>query len=100
LASALLAVADDELEDIAKEVGLTFYLKSNVIMIITTGRIGKPARDYAIGIMQATNLHIILIEKRDLSQLRLQPTAIVEILDREARNAMQLKELKIKLEES
>lgn len=88
-----------ELEDIAKEVGLTFYLKSNVIMIVTTGRIGKPAREYARGIMQTTNLHIILIEKGDLSQLRLQPTAIVTILDREAKSAMQLKELKIKLEE-
>ena len=88
-----------ELGDIAKEVGLTFYLKSNVIMIVTTGRIGRPARDYATGIMQTTNLHIILIEKRDLAQLRLQPTAIVGILDREAKNAMQLKELKIKLEE-
>lgn len=88
-----------ELEDIAKEVGLTFYLKSNVIMIVTTGKIGKPARDYAIGIMQATNLHIILIEKRDLVQLRLQPIAIIPILDREAKNAMRLKELKIKLEE-
>jgi len=88
-----------ELGDIAKEVGLTFDLKSNAIMIVTTGKIGKPARDYATRVMQGTNLHIILIERRDLAQLRLQPTAIVSILDREAKNAMRLKELKIKLEE-
>ncbi|HEV2580818.1 MAG TPA: restriction endonuclease, partial [Ktedonobacteraceae bacterium] len=88
-----------ELEDIAKEVGLTFYLKSNVIMIVTTGKIGKPARDYATGIIEATNLHIILLDGKDLARLRVQPSAIVEILDREAKNAMQLKELKVPLEE-
>src|SRR5260370_7280982 len=35
-----------ELRDLAKEVGLTFYLKSNLIIIVTTGRIGRPARYY------------------------------------------------------
>lgn len=87
------------LDDIAKEVGLTFYLLSNVIMIVTTGKIGKPAREYARGIMRTTNLHIILIDGKDLSQLRTQPTAIVAILDREAKNALELKRLNVRLEE-
>ena len=88
------------LEDIAKEVGLTFYLKSNVIMIVTTGKIGKAARDYARGIMQATNLHLILLDNKDLRELKIQPTAIVAILDREAKHAMKLKELHgIKIED-
>lgn len=87
------------LDDIAKEVGLTFYLLSNVIMIVTTGKIGKPAREYARGIMRTTNLHIILIDGKDLSQLRTQPTAIVAILDREAKNTLELKRLNVRLEE-
>jgi len=32
------------LDDVAKEVGLTHFLKSNVVVIITTGEIGSEAR--------------------------------------------------------
>ncbi len=88
-----------ELDDLAEEVGLAIYLKSNVIMIVTTGKIGKLARDYATRVMQTTSLHFIFIEDDDLAQLRSQPTTIVSILDREAKNAMRSKELKIKLNE-
>ena len=39
------------LDDVAKEVGLTHFLKSTVIVMISTGDIGAEARRYANRIM-------------------------------------------------
>lgn len=83
------------LDDVAKEVGLTHMLKSNVIVIVSTGKIGPQARQYASKVMRGSNLDIILMDRRDLDAIKDKPSYIVDILYREARSAMKLKKLDI-----
>lgn len=86
------------LDDVAKEVGLTHMLKSNVIVMVSTGQIGPKARDYASKVMQDSNLCIIMVDGQDLDAILANPTAIADIFNREARNAMRLKALDIQEE--
>ncbi len=81
------------LEDIAKEVGLSIQLKSNVILVVTTGQFSRDALIYADDVMQDTHLNIVTLDKRDLNILTASPLAIVEILNKKARRAMELKTL-------
>ena len=83
------------LDDVAKEVGLTHLLKSNVIVIVTTGEIGAEARGYANKIMVDTNLALVMISGGDLKAISERPTAILRAFDREARHAMNLKKLEL-----
>lgn len=83
------------LDDIAKEVGLTFQLKSNVIMIVSTGNISSEARKYAQNVMSTTNLNIILLDSADLQKIARNPTYIVDALEREAKRAMEIKKLNL-----
>jgi site-specific DNA-methyltransferase (cytosine-N4-specific) len=87
--------ASVSLDDVAKEVGLTHFLKSNVIVIISTGTIGPEARRYSNKIMSDSNLSIILIDREDIGQIVANPTRITEILSREAEHAMKIKALEI-----
>ena len=79
------------LEDIAKEVGIAQVIKSNVILIVTTGRIGPAARSFAEKVMRETNLYVATLAGHDLRQLRDSPTEIVDILNEQAIGAMTLK---------
>lgn len=81
------------LDDIAKEVGLTHFLKSNVIVMVSTGGIGAGARRYANKIMKDSNLCIVMIDRADMHLIEQNPAAIVDILNREAKHAMKLKTL-------
>jgi site-specific DNA-methyltransferase (cytosine-N4-specific) len=81
------------LDDVAKEVGLTHFLKSNVIVIVTTGDIGAEARRYANKIMRDSNLSIVMLDGTDLTAIRNAPPAILDVFNREARTAMKLKVL-------
>ena len=83
------------LDDVAKEVGLTHFLKSNAIVMVTTGEIGDEARRYANRIMADSNLCIIMVDGSDLAHIELRPSAIVDVFNREARHAMDLKTLEI-----
>jgi site-specific DNA-methyltransferase (cytosine-N4-specific) len=81
------------LDDVAKEVGLTFQLKSNVVMVVSTGNIGGEARKYAQQVMSTTNLNVILLDSNDLQRIADNPTYIANALNREARRAMEIKKL-------
>lgn len=81
------------LDDVAKEVGLTHFLKSNVIVIVTTGEIGSAARRYANKIMADSNLAIIMLDGGDLRVVSARPADILRAFEREARHAMNLKKL-------
>ena len=83
-----------DLNDVAREVGLTRVLNSNVIVIVTTGRISSGARKYANEIMKTSNLNIVMIDGRDLSWITDNPPAVVDVFKREAEYAMEIKELK------
>ena len=81
------------LDDVAKEVGLTHFLKSNVIVIVTTGEIGSEVRRYANKIMADSNLAIVMLNGGDLNTISERPAEIVRAFEREARHAMNLKKL-------
>ena len=83
------------LDDVAKEVGLTHFLKSNVIVIISTGKIGQEARKYANKIMNDSNLCIVMVDEKDLEGIVTNPSYIVDVFNREAKLAMSLKKLEL-----
>ena len=78
--------------DVAKEIGLALRLKSNVILVVTTGTYTKSAKQYARDIMQDTNFNVILMDGKDLAALRDDPSLITRILRREAKRAMAIKQ--------
>lgn len=84
------------LDDVAKEVGLTHVLKSNVIVIVSTGAIGPEARRYANKIMQDSNLCVIMVDRADIQAIEQHPSVIVDVFNREAKHAMKLKVLDMK----
>jgi len=81
------------LNDIAKEVGLTFSLKSNVVVIISTGKIGPEARKYSNTVMTDTNLDIVLIDSSDMEIIKENPPSIVDIMFRESKHTSHIKKL-------
>lgn len=81
------------LDDVAKEVGLTHFLKSNAIVIVTTGEVGSEARRYANRIMAGSNLAIVMLDGDDLNIVSKRPADILRAFEREARHAMSLKKL-------
>ena len=83
------------LDDVAKEVGLTHFLKSNAIVMVSTGEIGNEARRYSNKIMADSNLCIVMLDKSDLALIEACPAAIVDVFTREARHAMDLKRLEL-----
>lgn len=87
--------ASIRLDDVAKEVGLTHLLKSNVIVMVSTGEIGSSAREYANKVMTDSNLAIIMLDHNDIENIINNPANIIFVLNREAKHAMQLKKLDI-----
>ena len=83
------------LDDVAKEVGLTHFLKSNVVVMVTIGEIGGEARRYANKIMADSNRAIVMLDGGDLSAISKSPATIVRSFEREARHAMNLKKLEL-----
>jgi len=83
------------LDDIAKEVGITHFLKTNVIVIITSGRVGTEARRYANKIMAESNLCVIITDRDDLTSIIKNPPTIISVFNREANHAMKLKALNL-----
>jgi site-specific DNA-methyltransferase (cytosine-N4-specific) len=81
------------LDDVAKEVGLTAFIKSNVIVIVTTGTVGGEARRYANKIMRDSNLAIVMLDGPDLQRITGNAAQIVDVFNREAQAAMKLKHL-------
>ena len=88
------------LEQVAKEVGLSHVLKSNVIVILTTGQVTNPAKEYAAKIMSEMNLCIIFIEKDDVKDIIEDPPYIVDVLNRESMNAKKIKILDLNKDEA
>jgi site-specific DNA-methyltransferase (cytosine-N4-specific) len=81
------------LDDVAKEVGLTHMLKSNAIIMVSTGEIGGEARRYANKVMGDSNLAIVMLDRADLEKITQRAASIIDAFEREARHAMRLKTL-------
>jgi len=83
------------LDDVAKEVGLTHFLKSTVIVIVTTGDVGPEARKYANKIMTDSNLCVVMVDGQDIDAIVKTPPAIVDVFNREAKQAIKLKAIEL-----
>lgn len=83
------------LDDVAKEVGLTHFLKSNAIIMVSTGKIGSEARRYANKVMADSNIAIVMMDGSDLNLINANPPSIIKVFRREAKHAMKLKQLDI-----
>lgn len=81
------------LDPVAKEVGLTRFLHSNAIVVVTTGVFSKDARKYSEEVMKTDNLCIVLVDKEDVLAISKEPSCIVDIFNREAKHAMQIKKI-------
>ena len=76
---------------VAKEVGLTHMLKSNVIVMMTTGHLTSEAKKYIRRIMEDMNLCILTLQKEDIDKIIENPTSIVQIFNIQAENAKKIK---------
>lgn len=83
------------LDPVAKEVGLTHFLKSNVIIVLTTGTFTSEARKYSNHVMKDSNLCIVLLDGNDINKISENPSVIVDILNRDAKKTMELKKIEI-----
>lgn len=79
------------LDQIAKEVGLSHVLKTNAIVIMTTGIISEAAKTYATQIMKTMNICIIMVEGVDIDAIIDEPTKILDVFNRESLNAKHIK---------
>jgi hypothetical protein len=80
-----------DLEDVAKEVGLAQVIKANVILIVTTGRIGPAARQFADQVMKETNLYVALLNGEQLKRLSANPAEIADMMNAQAEGSMTIK---------
>lgn len=76
---------------VAKEVGLSHMLKSNAIVMMTTGHLTADAKTYAKRIMEDMNLCILTLQKEDIDAIIENPTSIVSILNTQAEKAKRIK---------
>jgi site-specific DNA-methyltransferase (cytosine-N4-specific) len=80
---------------IAKEVGLTFLTKADVVMVVTTSRFASDAVNYANQVTDNSRYYVILLEGDDLQRIAEDKTRIVDILNIKARRTFAKKELGI-----
>lgn len=76
---------------VAKEVGLSHMLKSNAIVIMTTGHLTADAKLYTRRIMEDMNLCILTLQKEDIDSIIENPTSIVSIFNTQAENVKKIK---------
>ena len=81
------------LDDMATEVGIAQFLKTNAVVMASTGRISDGARHYANRVMTESNLCIVMVDGDDLDRIETSVTAIRDVFRREARHAMHIKKL-------
>lgn len=69
------------LEDIAKEVGITTVTKATHILFVTNGTYTKDAREFAAKIVASSSLSIYLLDKSDFEIVRENPAALAHLLE-------------------
>jgi len=84
-------------EDVAKEIGVANLLKSNAVLMVTTGTFSKPAVDFASKINETSHLNVILITGSELRSIANDFSRLFEILERKARRTMEHKQETLKL---
>jgi hypothetical protein len=83
-------------DDLAKEVGLAVLLKSQVVMIVTTGKFSKTVRQHARLANESTAMQVVTIDGRALEQMAKNSAAsgslLTNLLQKQAAEAMLLKQ--------
>jgi hypothetical protein len=80
-------------DDVARELGLVGYTRSNVVLIVTTGTFARPASDLAEMEMKRSPANLILLNGTDLKAIVKDPASIGTIFRKHAQRAMRLKTL-------
>ncbi len=78
---------------IAKEVGLTFLTKADIVMVITTSKFASDAINYANQVNDVSRYYVILLEGDDIQRIVEDKTRIVDILNIKARRTFAKREL-------
>jgi site-specific DNA-methyltransferase (cytosine-N4-specific) len=82
-------------EDLAKEVGVAATMRSNVILLISTGEVGNAVRSFSRKVMENTAVCVILLSGNDLRAIATDPAKLVEILNQQAEDAMTVKRMQL-----
>jgi DNA modification methylase len=78
-------------EAIMKEIGLQQITLANVILLVSTRRATRGALTYREMIIRKSNLNIIVIDGADLQKIIKNNAALVEILNKQAQDALRIK---------
>jgi site-specific DNA-methyltransferase (cytosine-N4-specific) len=76
------------LEAVAKEVGMNAVTLANVILVVGTGSATESAIKYRNRIVSNSNLNIIILEGKHLDAIINDKTALIDILNAQARDTM------------
>jgi hypothetical protein len=79
------------LEAVAKEVGMQSVTLANVILLVSTGPATDSAQTFRRKIISKSNLNIIFLDGQDLQRVIKDNSALVEILHKQAQDALSLK---------
>jgi site-specific DNA-methyltransferase (cytosine-N4-specific) len=82
-----------DVDIVAKEVGLTFLTKADVVMFVTTGECTANAVNYANQVTEASRYYVILLDCHDIARIVEDRTRIIEILNIKARRVFAKREL-------
>lgn len=89
-----------EVDQIAKEVGMATVLRAQVIVLVTTGKIGRVVQQFAAGIAKASALQCVLIDGKMLDTYRTSKgAALLDAFHKTAIDVLRLKRGQIREEE-
>lgn len=80
-----------DVDHVAKEVGVAVRNSSTVILLVTTGFLSEPARDFARAVIRNSAYTILRIEGPDVDRLARDETELPKLLAREARFAQAIR---------
>lgn len=78
-------------DHIAKEVGIATATRTNVAMMVTTGKAGQAVKTFAELVMQNTAMQVIILEGRNLEAIGKDRCALIRFLNDQAKQAMTIK---------
>lgn len=80
-----------DVDHVAKEVGVAVRNSSTVILLITTGFLSEPARDFARAVIRNSAYTILRIEGPDVDRLAQDEAELPKLLVREAKRAQAIR---------
>jgi site-specific DNA-methyltransferase (cytosine-N4-specific) len=82
-----------DVDIVAKEVGLTFITRADVVMFVTTGECTANAVNYANQVTEVSRYYVILLDGNDIARIVEDRARIIEILNIKARRVFAKREL-------